>query len=161
MYIVHNATSRQKSIMKLYMLDNLAFNLELLIDVRMTQLGIMKYEHTSLAFLSEYLISNSKYINSKLASKILKISSLKIRYHCNNWRKTSIGLSTEILYHIKCIACCAMELSSATSDFGISLWPSRVLFCIKVAKLSYFCHSKIHYIATELWVLPKLLNLVT
>ena len=63
----------KKSIMKLYILDNLAFNLELLIDVRMTQLGIMKYEYTSLAFLSEYLISNSKYINSKLASKILKI----------------------------------------------------------------------------------------
>jgi hypothetical protein len=66
MYIVHNATSRQKSIMKLYMLDNLAFNLELLIDVRMTQLGIMKYEYPSLAFLSlsENLISNSKYIQS-------------------------------------------------------------------------------------------------
>ena len=59
--------------MKLYILDNLAFNLELLIDVRMTQLGIMKYKYTSSAFLSDNLISNLKFTNSKFSGKILKI----------------------------------------------------------------------------------------
>ena len=58
--------------MKIYILDNLAFHLELLIDVRMTQLGIMKYEYASLAFLSENLI---KFIYSEKATKFCEIST--------------------------------------------------------------------------------------
>ena len=46
MYIVRNAISRKKIDN-----DNLAFYLQLFIDIRMTQLGIMKYQCTSLAFL--------------------------------------------------------------------------------------------------------------
>ena len=40
--------------------DRTATSVLKLIDVRMTQLGIMKYEYTSLAFLSENLITTTR-----------------------------------------------------------------------------------------------------
>ena len=103
----------------------------------------MKYEYASLAFLSENLISTTRNtLIQSFLGKILKIL-IKIRYHCDNCRKTSIGLSTEISYHIKCIACCAMELSSATSilashcDLQGSCFASRLQNFLIFAILKY------------------------